>query len=206
MDRRPVALLLGLVATGCDDVTSITLQIAEPLRSDAGAVDGGGAARCHDNPDLTSEQLLAELYQDSGRERCVVLSATPDTADAPRYYAVRTQAIVPAAPDVPPCLGARGAVLLAGLPETNYTLRIMVLDDGALDAARGVPLATQTLQRAGDAWPEAVCFPWFSCAQVQRARSTFSAASSACAQPGVARVARCSLGPSGGTTCSQPEP
>ncbi len=192
-----VVLGAGLSALGCDRASTVTLLLAEPQRDDAGARDGA-APRCGDDPNVSGEQILDELYRDAGRERCVVLSVNSDSGEVPpRYRAVRARRIVPPSPSVAPCMGARGDVIFEGLPETNYTLRLMVLDLDGLDAAQGVALAVQNMQRDGDgAWPEAACLPWFNCARAQSARSVIAGPYEACTGPGAIVVDACSLGPS----------
>lgn len=201
-----VMLLGGISAPACERATAVTILLAEPLRDDAGARADASTPRCRDETETSGEALLDEFYRDVGRERCVVLSVSADTADvAPRYHAVRARAIAPPSPTVPSCIGARGEALFEGLPETNYTLRLVVLDVDTLDGIAGVPLAVQNLQRAGDGeWPEAVCLPWFNCARAQSARSFIAGPFEACLRADTPVVPVCSLGPSGGTTCPTP--
>lgn len=208
MRRGLTAVLLGgLCGLGCERASVVTLLLAEPLRDDAGArVDGPPPPRCRDEAETSGEALIGEFYRDTGAERCVVLSVSADTGDVlPRYFAVRARRIAPPSPTVPPCLGARGATLFEGLPETSYTMRLMVLDVDGVDGIAGVPLAVQNLQRGGEgAWPEAACFPWFNCARAQSARSVIAGPFAACQRPETPSVPVCSLGPSGGTTCPTP--
>lgn len=210
MVRGVAVLMLGgsLSVEGCSRASTVTMQIGEPLRADAGGADGPMPSRCHDNPDTSGEQLLEEFYRDDGRARCVVLSVVADRGDVPtRFHAVRTRRVVPPSPGAPPCLGARGAVILEELPDTSYTLRLMVLDLDDVDAARAVPLASQDLTRAADgAWPESVCLPWFSCNLIDFSRAAVREALDECARSTTAEVPACSLGPSGGTTCPTPRP
>ena len=206
------ALLLGgvLGAAGCERASTVTLQLGEPLRSDAGAAPAGDAPppRCRDNVDTTGDQLLAEFYRDTGRERCVALSVVADRGDVPtRFYAVRTRRIVPSSLSVTQCLGPRGATIVEGLPDTAYTLRLMVLDLDDLDVATAVPIASQNLTRdAAGAWPESLCLPWFSCSPIDFSRAAVAEALAACARAGAAPLPSCSLGPTGGTTCPMPQP
>lgn len=209
MRRALTAMMLGggICSVGCERASVVTLLVAEPLRDDAGArADGAAPPRCREEPETSGEAILDEFYRDTGRERCVVLSVSADTGDVlPRYHAVRARRIAPPSPTVPPCLGSRGETLFDDLPETNYTLRLMVLDTDGLDGIQGVPLAVQNLQRGGDgAWPVATCFPWFNCARAQSARSVIAGPFEACLRADTPAVAVCSLGPSGGTTCPAP--
>jgi hypothetical protein len=206
MWRGVAAVSLGVIGSAaCDRASIVTLQIGEPLRRDAG-VDGA-PVRCRENVDTSGEQLLEEFYR-GDRERCVVLSVVADRGDvATRFHALRTQRITPATPGVAPCLGPRGASILEGLPDTKYTLRLMVLDLDGLATAMAVPLASQDLTRdlAGE-WPDSVCLPWFSCTQLEFSRAAVNEALAECERATTPRVAQCSLGPSGGTTCPTPQP